>query len=193
MTVNDLTGVWDYSSLPPNITIGRDCYLENRQSFRRFRSTRNPGLVLGDGVYVYCWTAFSIEPSGIVTVGDDSTLVGASFWCSERITVGARVVISHNVIVADADFHPRDPAKRREDAIAVSPDRHGTERPPYISKPVTIDDDVSIGIGAIVLKGVHIGARARIEAGAIVTSDVPPDAVVAGNPGKLVPPEVQLS
>jgi acetyltransferase-like isoleucine patch superfamily enzyme len=47
---------------------------------------------------------------------------------------------------------------------------------------VVIEDDAWIGIGAIVLKGVRIGAGARVEAGAVVTRDVPSGATVAGNP-----------
>jgi acetyltransferase-like isoleucine patch superfamily enzyme len=54
---------------------------------------------------------------------------------------------------------------------------------------VTIGDDVRIGINAIVLKGVTVGDRASILAGAVVTSDVPADSIVAGNPARLVDPE----
>jgi len=49
-----------------------------------------------------------------------------------------------------------------------------------------VGDDVVIGIGAMILKGVRIGAGARIEAGAVVTSDVPAGAVAAGNPARVV-------
>jgi acetyltransferase-like isoleucine patch superfamily enzyme len=54
------------------------------------------------------------------------------------------------------------------------------------TRPVTIADDVWIGIGAIVLKGVRIGRGARIAAGAVVTRDVPEGAMVAGNPARVV-------
>jgi acetyltransferase-like isoleucine patch superfamily enzyme len=51
---------------------------------------------------------------------------------------------------------------------------------------VVIEDDVWIGIGAIILKGVLVGRGARVGAGAIVTSDVPPEATVVGNPARVV-------
>jgi maltose O-acetyltransferase len=54
------------------------------------------------------------------------------------------------------------------------------------SRPVRIDDDVWIGIGAVILKGVHIGKGARVEAGAVVTHDVAPGIVVEGNPAQAV-------
>ncbi len=51
---------------------------------------------------------------------------------------------------------------------------------------VHIGDDVWIGQGAIVLKGVTIGHRSVVGAGAVVTKDVPADVVVAGNPARIV-------
>jgi hypothetical protein len=193
MSVTELTGAWDYSSLPANVSVGERCFLGNRSSFRRFRSERDPGLTLGDAVHVYSWTAFSVEPAGAIVVGEESTLVGPWFWCADQITIGARVILSHNVIVADADFHPRDPVLRRQDAIAVSPEGDTSRRPPYATRPVTIDDDVWVGIGAIVLKGVHIGAGAKIGAGAVITRDIPAGAIVTGNPAQIVPPSTMAT
>lgn len=183
--VRDFNGAWDYGTLPDNIRVGEGCYLEGKGSFARMRSQRDIGLVLGDRVQVYTWTAFSIEPDGMIEVGDDSTLAGAVFWCANKITIGRRVVISYNVVIADSDFHPRDPDQRRQDAIAVSPHGDPAQRPPSIVDPVEIEDDVTVGIGAMILKGVRIGAGASVCAGAVVTSDVPAGSVVAGNPARI--------
>ncbi|HEY8599559.1 MAG TPA: DapH/DapD/GlmU-related protein [Thermomicrobiales bacterium] len=187
MTTGGLADLWDLSAIPANAVIGEGCYLEvGGETFRRFQSRENPALTLGDRVSVYMWTRFSIEPAGTLAVGDDSVLVGAVFMCAERISVGARVVISHNVIIADSDFHPHDPALRQQDAVAIAPNNTAGQRPPLLARPVIIGDDVWIGIGALVLKGVHIGAGARIGAGAVVTADVPAGASVAGNPARII-------
>lgn len=180
--VSTLTGDWDYSSLPDNVRLGADVWLEDRQAFRRFRSTRDPGLVLGDRVRVYTWTRFSVEPEGRVVVGDDAILVGAMFMSAGTITVGPRVVIGYNVVIADCDFHPVDPVLRRLDAIAHSPHGNEDERQPFAPADVTIGADARIGVGAIVLKGVEVGAGAQIGAGAVVTRDVPAGARAVGNP-----------
>jgi acetyltransferase-like isoleucine patch superfamily enzyme len=186
--VQAITGAWNYAELPPNVTIGPGCFLERRDSFKRYRSQGNPGLVLGARVKVYTWTEFNIEPSGVLTVGDDAVLVGAVFMCAECIAIGNRVVISYNVTIADCDFHPRDPELRKQDAMANAPEGDRTRRPPVVTRPVVIEDDVWIGIGAIVLKGVRIGRGARIAAGSVVTADVPADTAVAGNPARRMPP-----
>jgi acetyltransferase-like isoleucine patch superfamily enzyme len=184
--VRAITGAWDYRSLPDNVQIGSDCFLARRDSFRRFRSTRDQGLILGNRVIVYTWAEFNIEPSGFLSVGDDSILVGPVFMCAESIRIGRRVVISYNVTIADSDFHPLDAASRKADAVANAPEGSAANRPAIVSDPVTIDDDAWVGIGAIILKGVRIGKAARIGAGAVVTSDVPAGASVAGNPARIV-------
>jgi acetyltransferase-like isoleucine patch superfamily enzyme len=182
----DITGAWDYRSLPANVRVGHDSWLERRDSFVRFRSQIDPGLVLGNRVRVYTWTTFNVEPTGYIEIGDDSVLVGPVFMCTERIVLGRNVTISYHVTIADSDFHPSDPQLRIRDAIASSPQGDRRQKPAVISQPVTIDDNVWIGIGAIVLKGVHIGAGARIHAGAVITHDVLPGATIAGNPAHLV-------
>lgn len=185
MDVSEFVGNWDYTMLPANVRIGEGCYLERKDSFQRFRSRHNPGLVLGNRVYVYTWTVFSVEPEGTIVVGDESILVGAMFWCAENIIIGKRVTISYNVTIADSDFHPREPGLRRQDAIAIAPPENQNPRPPLITQPVIIEDDVQIGIGTIILKGVHIGAGAQIGAGSVVTANIPAKAVVAGNPARI--------
>ena len=185
--VRTVTGEWDYGTLPANVRLGRGCWIERPQSFERFRSTVDPGLVLGDDVVVHGWTVFNVESGGAVTVGDGSVLVGAVLMCQQEIALGRGVVISYQVTIADSDFHPRDPAERRRDAVASAPQGDPAARPAVESRPVRIDDGAWIGIGAIVLKGVHVGAGARIGAGAVVARDVPAGATVEGNPARVVP------
>jgi acetyltransferase-like isoleucine patch superfamily enzyme len=179
-----ITGTWNYGSLAENVIVGRDCWFERKQSFGGYRSVQNPGLVIGDRVQIYTWATFNVEPSGVVLIGDDSILVGPVFMCAERISVGRRVVISYNVTIADSDFHPIDPDLRKQDAIANSPYGDRSKRPPYSSRPVVIDDDVWIGIGAIILKGVTIGRGSRIGAGSVITTNLPPGSEVFGNPAR---------
>jgi acetyltransferase-like isoleucine patch superfamily enzyme len=49
-----------------------------------------------------------------------------------------------------------------------------------------VEEGASIGAGAVILPGVTIGARSLVGAGAVVTRDIPPNAVVAGNPARIV-------
>ena len=181
-----ITGRWDYLSLPANVRVGKDCYIEREASFKRFRSTQPEGLILGDRVIVYTWTEFNIEPEGSLMVGDDSILVGAVFMCADKVRIGKRVIISYNVTIADSDFHPIEPEARKLDARLNAPFAKKMPRPPIVTGPVEIEDDVQIGVGAIILKGVHIGRGAIIQAGAVVSKNVPGGTTVAGNPARPV-------
>jgi acetyltransferase-like isoleucine patch superfamily enzyme len=183
----EITGTWDYATLPANARIGAGCFIERKGSFERFRSTRSPGLVLGDRVRAYTWTMFNVEPTGLLEIGEDTVLAGAVFMCAEHIRIGRRVIVSYNVTIADSDFHPLDPEERKRDAIASAPSGDRSQRARLVTRPVIIDDDVWIGIGAIILKGVHIGRGARIGAGAVVTRDVPAGTIVQGNPARTQP------
>jgi acetyltransferase-like isoleucine patch superfamily enzyme len=187
--ISEITGEWDYTTLPSNVRVGSGCFIERKDSFERFRSTQQVGLALGNHVQVYTWTTFNIEPAGSVSVGDESILVGAVFMCAESISIGKRVVISYNVTIADCDFHPRDPQLRRQDAIASAPFGDRDSRPPLVTRPVLIEDDVWIGIGAMVMKGVHVGRGAWIGPGAVVFKSVPAGARVEGNPARTAASE----
>lgn len=184
--LREMDGTWDYGTLPPNVRVGARCLIEGKASFERFLSRRDPGLVLGDDVTVHMYTGFGVEEDGVVEIGSGSVLVGAVLMCRERITIGRRVVLSYNVTIADSDFHPHDAALRRADCEAIAP-KGDRRRPAVTSKPVVLEDDVQVGVGAIVLKGVTVGAGARIGPAAVVTTDVPPGAVVVGNPARILP------
>jgi maltose O-acetyltransferase len=54
------------------------------------------------------------------------------------------------------------------------------------SRPVTIGKNVWLGAGSAILKGVNIGENSVVGFGAVVTDDVPPNCVVAGNPARIV-------
>jgi maltose O-acetyltransferase len=66
--------------------------------------------------------------------------------------------------------------------LQAEPRNEGLE----VAKPITIEDNVWIGGSTIVLPGVTIGRNAVVGAGAVVTRDVPTDAVVAGNPARVI-------
>jgi len=80
------------------------------------------------------------------------------------------VMIGPNVSLITSS-HPIAPSQRREAVIA---------------KPIVIGKNVWIAAGATVVGGVTIGDNSVVAAGSVVTKDVPPDSLVAGNPARLV-------
>jgi len=109
-----------------------------------------------------------------IMIGDDCGMTGAVLVADQLIVIGDRVLVGANVVISDTDFHPLSPESRRHDISAGA------------SKPVTIEDDVFIGMQALILKGVTLGRGSVIGAGSVVTKDVPAGSIVAGNPAKVV-------
>jgi acetyltransferase-like isoleucine patch superfamily enzyme len=121
---------------------------------------------------------------GRIIVGEDSYLGDDTLLSSAvGIEIGQRVLIAHGVQIFDNDSHPLDAAARRRDFLALT---QGGKREPISARPIRIGDDAWIGLQALIMKGVTIGEGAVVAAGAVVARDVPPGAVVAGNPAVLV-------
>ena len=124
---------------------------------------------------------------GRITIGDSCFIgEGTRIWSAKSIRIGNHVLISHNVNIYDCDTHPIDsPFARRRQFHAIITAGHPTELD-LQEQPVVIEDDALISSQCIILKGVTIGRAAVVGAGAVVTKDVPPGVVVAGNPARFV-------
>jgi acetyltransferase-like isoleucine patch superfamily enzyme len=88
------------------------------------------------------------------------------------IRIGDDVVLSAGCMLLDATLETGAPAP--------------AARRPHGGRPITIEDGAWIGAGAIVLPGVTVGSNSIVAAGSVVTKDVPPDSMVAGNPARQV-------
>ena len=139
-------------------------------------------IEIGDGVRFSGQPSISFgRPTGDtrarLCIGDHSFIGhGCGFNVGKLIQIGRHCMFSTGVHCYDMDGHPMDAALRRA----------GKPTPPDAIRPIIIGDDVWVGNGALILKGVQIGDRAIIAARSVVTKDVPSDAIVAGNPAKVV-------
>jgi acetyltransferase-like isoleucine patch superfamily enzyme len=110
---------------------------------------------------------------------------GTRLWSAKSITIGDRVLISHNVNIFDSQTHPISARKRHEEFIAILSSGFPKENA-LGEKNVVIEDDVLIGAAAIILRGVRIGQGSIVGAGSVVVHDVPPWTIVAGNPARII-------
>jgi acetyltransferase-like isoleucine patch superfamily enzyme len=136
-------------------------------------------LILGDDVLMdgRCSVKFAARfcESPTLSIGDHTGIGHAcSFTIGKRISIGRHCRIASNVFMFDASGHPVDPEARRAGLPPGDED----------VKPITVEDNVWIGRWAILYPGVTIGEGSVVAAGSVVTSDVPPYTVVAGNPAR---------
>ncbi|MEH2171307.1 acyltransferase [Nostoc sp.] len=179
---SDYRAITDF---PPNVQIGSNTVIMGNLAFKRFHSRNRQGLVIGD----YCTmdgVHFDIGEKGQVEIGNYCYFTNVVLLCELELRIGSYVVIGWNATLTDTDFHPILPAERIADAIACSPLGKTLPRPKIVKRPIVIEDGVWIGPNATILKGVHIGAGAFVEAGAMVNRDVPPRSRVIGNPAQII-------
>ena len=104
-------------------------------------------------------------------IGDGSFLnYRTEIVAHERVSIGRGCLLAWDVQVLDSDSHRIDGAPH--------------------TAPVSIGDGVWVGCRATVLKGVTIGEGAVVAAGSVVTRDVPPRALVGGNPARVLRTDV---
>ncbi|HEY9300680.1 MAG TPA: acyltransferase, partial [Phormidium sp.] len=93
--------------------------------------------------------------------------------------------ISHDVNIFDNQTHPFNPVERHKQYIHIL--QEGFPKNIDLGgEKVLIEDDVWIGCGAILLKGVSIGKCSIVGAGSVVTKDIPPWTFAAGNPARII-------
>lgn len=129
----------------------------------RFYNSHNDNWI---GIYCPCIIA-TLSPDADLHIGNNCGLSGTVIGCAKSIKIGNNVRCGANTLITDTDWHTDDP-------------RTGE------NKDVIIEDNVWLGYGVKVLKGVHIGKNSLIGAGSIVTRDIPANVIAAGNPCKVI-------
>jgi len=164
-------------------SVGSGLYME------RLPYMQGAGVIrLGDNVRLSGKSTFGFSQrhtnDPTLMIGNDVFIGhGCAFDIAERIEIGDHCFVASGVRMADFDGHPLDAAARR---------RH-QPTPAESVRPIKIGNDVWIGEGAAILKGVELGDRVIVGTRAVVTRSVPADSIVAGNPARVIrgPAQVQ--
>lgn len=128
---------------------------------------KSAGVKMGNGSTIHMGVTFydtrNIEIGDDTIIGERAVLDGRA-----RLVIGNHVALASEVMIYNSQHDIHDPFFKA------------------IAKPVHIGDYVFVGPRAIILPGVTVGKGAIIAAGAVVTKDVPPFAVVGGVPAKVI-------
>ena len=172
---------YKYKKFEKYVAMGEDIYLSADANC----SADGPGhIAVGKNCEIH--GTLQSMGEGKIQIGHHTCIFSRTIVGSvESITIGNYVIISNQVHIYDNNNHPTDPQTRRE--MCMEGFHTDAWRWTHAAaKPIVIEDNVWIGENAVILKGVHIGHGAIVACNAVVTKDVPPYAIVAGNPAEIV-------
>jgi acetyltransferase-like isoleucine patch superfamily enzyme len=164
--------------------IHEEAYIDNQAILQNSQNNKSK-ILIGKGSVVMGYLML-FKHGGEITIGDYS-FVGTDtrIWSAKKIIIGNRVLIAHGVNIHDNISHPLDSLERHKDFVHIRK-KGFQDKMDLREEEITIEDDAWIGFNSIILKGVRIGKGAIVGAGSLVTSNVPPFAVVAGNPIRII-------
>lgn len=177
-----------------NYSLGVGSMLEHANIDVRLQSEQREYLIVGNYSLVGGHYVFE-RGIGTISIGDYSSIGhGTMMICTQHdgIKIGNQVLISWDVTIIDSNSHPLNPELRANDAFdwlsgvvtgqyGAFKDWHGVT-----SAPIVIEDRAWVGFGATIMKGVTVGEGAVIAAKSVVTKDVAPFTIVAGNPARFI-------
>ena len=139
---------------------------------------RGPGEVtVADDANLYAFVGrtrlYTRAPSARIVIGRNVRLNGTTIQAATAVEIGEDCILG-DANVMDTDMHPLSPDRRHNPVAEVR------------SAPVILEPNVWVGGQAAILPGVRIGRNSVVGFRAVVTGDVPPNVVVAGNPARVV-------
>jgi acetyltransferase-like isoleucine patch superfamily enzyme len=147
---------------------------------------KRKNIVIGENTHIR-GTLLLFKYGGEIHIGDNCYVGdGTRIWSGESIHIGNNVLISHNVSIVDTQAHEINYIERAERYIELIKNGPWNDKGSIKTAPIIIEDYAWISFNTVILKGVTIGKGAIIGAGSVVTKDVPPFTLYAGNPAKFI-------
>lgn len=183
----------DLRQRPHLVKMGKDSLFLDSARIDCRVDTGKQRISIGHDCVLGCTFVFESE-QGFVSIGERSFINGGTSLISRsKIEIGDDVTVAWGCYIYDHDSHSLDWCARVEDLRCLREDlRAGRDSlaskdwSVVRSQPIRICDKAWVGMNAIILKGVTIGEGSVVAAGAVVTRDVPPWTVAAGNPARIV-------
>jgi carbonic anhydrase/acetyltransferase-like protein (isoleucine patch superfamily) len=113
------------------------------------------------------------KPGAVIRIGANARVNGTELHADTSIDIGPDCILGQ-AFIADTDAH------------SLRADRRTNPDAPVRSEAVVIEENVWLGRAASILPGVRVGAGSVVAYGAIVTSDMPPGVLIAGNPARVI-------
>ena len=179
---------WYDRGIPANIEFGSQAYIDTSYGFAQCFSEQKPGIVLGTATGVYDRTNFIVGPRGRVVVGGYTILNGTTLICHDRIEIGDHCLLAWGSVLTDTwgDLQNVSIEMRRKILFLAATDPFRLVPPVTAPKPLILEDNSWVGFEAVILPGVRLGRGCIVGSKTVIDTDVPPYAVVAGSPPRII-------
>ena len=155
--------------------LGERSVLRSAQHVKRAKSVSIGSRVLVEDQFIFADLCPEFGDQPKIVIGDDCTLMYRfQVNAAQRVVIGSHVLVASNVLITDVD-HVLEPG-----GTPI------TRSQKFVAAPVAIGDNCWLGQNVVVLKGVTIGHDSIVGANSVVTRDVAPCSVVAGNPARVI-------
>ena len=179
---------WYKSGISPNAVFGDHVYLDTSYGFASFHSKQNEGLFMEEASGCYDIVSFITSGNGKIKIGEYSIINGATIICNNEITIGKHCMVAWGAVISDNWFDAKTPSIKERSELLKNAANDPQRKYPFCKRtaPVVLEDNCWVGFGAVILPGVTLGEGSVVASKTVVSEDVPPYAVVAGSPARIV-------
>lgn len=181
-----IDGDWYPGGLPSNVALADNVYIDTAYGFAAFHSAKPEGFRLGEASGCYDLSSFIVGKEGKISVGKFSVLNGTLVVCNKSVVIGDHCFIAWSSVITDTWLSASTLVSRQAKLKEAAQDTLRQFPLAGESKPVTLEDNTWVGFGAVIMPGVTLGRGCIVGCQTIVTESVPPYAVVAGDPARIV-------
>lgn len=182
-----IQGDWYDSCLPRNVALDEMSYPDTAYSFATFFSEKPAGFSLGFASGNYGHGIFTAGKNGQITIGKFVVLQSTRIVCNLSVTIKDHCMFSWGSVITDSWIDSNNSSvQTRRNELELAGKNKNRHMEPTHAKPVLVEENVWVGFDAVIMPGVTIGRGAVIGCKSVVFTDVPPYAVMAGNPARII-------
>jgi acetyltransferase-like isoleucine patch superfamily enzyme len=183
-----IEGDWYSRGIPGNVKIDPSAYIDTSYGFAGFQSEHPDALIMGEGSGCYDRSSMIVSGNGRIKIGKFTILNGATLVCNNQITIGNHCMLAWGSVLTDSWVNTIIHSLKDRRQLLQKSAHDPLRAYPFcgINAPIILEDNCWVGFDAVILPGVKLGRGSVVGCKTVVDFEVPPYAVVAGSPARII-------